>query len=331
MVSCGLGVRFCALWHITPGIKSFVRLRLPVLGNVSSPACQGALQEAWLAKSQYDDDFNYILKYRELYRHDAAALNEALAGLSQNEVQHLLAIEAIAKESGRNVTEVAAEYRAIMAAHGITSSLAGTHYGIKGNKVVNNKPVAEAGKGEIQQAEKVPEATTNKVTAGKGTTQLSNKVPNGYSEFDSSLSAASNNKGGLPEGFRRVINDTTGEIKILGSDGKIYNEIKLNNGLTSLQHLQYEPAPYHGTTNNPVKNKAPAYGQDALDMSIQIKDTSTRRIGIDYKTDEFVVFDNTIKNTYHGHVRTWNELTQEMKNTLIKNGVTDKKGKVIKR
>ncbi|WP_202976381.1 DUF6862 domain-containing protein, partial [Candidatus Schmidhempelia bombi] len=138
------------------------------LGNVASLACQGALQEAWITKSQYDDDFNYIIKYRELYRHDAAALNEALNGLSKEEVQHLLAIEAIAKESGRNVTEVATQYRAIMDAHGITSSLAGTHYGIKGNKIVKNKPVAGEAKGEIQQSGKASETTINKATAEKG-------------------------------------------------------------------------------------------------------------------------------------------------------------------
>jgi len=54
-----------------------------------------------------------------------------------------------------------------------------------------------------------------------------------------------------------------------------------------------------------VKNKAPTYGQDTLDLSLQIKETSTRRIGVDYETNEFVIFDNT----YHGHVRTRKELT----------------------
>ncbi|TEA26376.1 cytidine deaminase-like fold-containing protein [Candidatus Schmidhempelia bombi] len=55
-----------------------------------------------------------------------------------------------------------------MAAHGITSSLAGTHYGIKGNKIVKNKPVAGEAKGEIQQSGKAPETTINKATAEKG-------------------------------------------------------------------------------------------------------------------------------------------------------------------
>ncbi|RKM35960.1 adhesin, partial [Moraxella catarrhalis] len=31
---------------------------------------------------------------------------------------------------------------------------------------------------------------------------------------------------------------------------------------------------------------------------------------------------------YHGHVRTWDELTQEMKNVLINNGLSNKKGKI---
>ncbi|WP_241604081.1 hypothetical protein, partial [Rosenbergiella nectarea] len=166
-------------------------------------------------------------------------------------------------------------------------------------------------------------------SAGKGT--RGDKLANGYSEFESSLSAASNNKGGLPDGFRRVINNTTGETKILGSGGRIYNEVRGAKGTNSLQHLSYESAPYHGTTNNTVKNKAPTYGQDALDMSIQIKDTSTRRIGVDFKKNEIVVFDNTINDTYHGHVRSWQELTHEMKNILIKNGIADNKERVIKR
>lgn len=178
---------------------------------------------------------------------------------------------------------------------------------------------------EIEQITK----NVDKLNAGKGA--IENKLPNGYSEFESSLSAASNNKGGLPDGYRRVINNTTGETKILGPDGKIYNEVRGANGSNSLQHLSYESASYHGTTNNAVKNKAPINGQDALDMFFQIKDTSTRRIGVDYKTNEIVIFDNTINNTYHGHVRSWQELTQEMKNTLIKNGVTDNKGKIITR
>jgi RHS repeat-associated protein len=100
-------------------------------------------------------------------------------------------------------------------------------------------------------------------------------------------------------------------------------------GPGGMARLKYQKAPYHGTENGILKSKAPTDGQGALDVSLQIKETSPRRIGVDYSTNEFVVFDKTLDNTYHGHVRTWNQLHQDMKNTLIKNGMADSKGKIL--
>lgn len=39
--------------------------------------------------------------------------------------------------------------------------------------------------------------------------------------------------------------------------------------------------------------------------SISIRNNSSRRIGIDDEKNEFVVFDKTINNKYHGQVRTF--------------------------
>lgn len=92
----------------------------------------------------------------------------------------------------------------------------------------------------------------------------------------------------------------------------------------------YEAAPYHGTTSNSVKNKAPENGQEALDNSVPIKpDTTTRRVGIDEKTGEFVIFDEHSDGKYHGHVRSWDELSPGMRAALIKAGLVNKKGKII--
>ena len=92
--------------------------------------------------------------------------------------------------------------------------------------------------------------------------------------------------------------------------------------------LKYEPAPYHGKISNPVKSKAPTNPQQSLNNSLQIKNTSDRRIAVDKSVEEFIIFDKTIDNIYHGHVRTWAELTPEMQNILIKNNLVDKKGKI---
>ena len=93
--------------------------------------------------------------------------------------------------------------------------------------------------------------------------------------------------------------------------------------------LKYEAALYHGSVSNAIKPKAPSNPQKALNESIKIKDTSDRRIAVDKNTGEFVIFDKTIDNIYHSHVRTWNELTQEMKNLLINKGFVNRKGKIL--
>ncbi len=95
----------------------------------------------------------------------------------------------------------------------------------------------------------------------------------------------------------------------------------------------YEPNPKHGPTQKGNIGAEPQNGQDALDNSVQVKGTSTRRVGVDPMTGEIVVFDETHpdKGIFHGHVRTWDQLTQEMKDALIKAGLVDKKGRPIKK
>lgn len=76
----------------------------------------------------------------------------------------------------------------------------------------------------------------------------------------------------------------------------------------------------------------PTNGQSTLDNSIQIKDTSPGRIGVDREAGEIVVFrhDGNIPpgNVYHGYVSTWKNLHQDQKNALIKTGLVTKKGKI---
>ncbi|MGF6110468.1 S-type pyocin domain-containing protein [Pseudomonas frederiksbergensis] len=92
--------------------------------------------------------------------------------------------------------------------------------------------------------------------------------------------------------------------------------------------LEFDAASYHGKTDTPVKSKGPANGQEALDNSVQVKPTSPRRVGVDPETKEFVVFDRTGGDVYHGHVRPWDKLHQDMKNALIKAKQVDNKGNI---
>ena len=74
----------------------------------------------------------------------------------------------------------------------------------------------------------------------------------------------------------------------------------------------YEKAPYYGSLDNAIKNKAPENGQVALDNSVQVKETSPRRVGVDKVANELVVLDRTEVRAngdeiFHGHVRSWDE------------------------
>ncbi|MBI0060892.1 hypothetical protein H3T83_06785 [Gilliamella sp. M0320] len=100
------------------------------MGNISSSACKGLLQEAWEMQNEYEKEVARSLTNADLYREDSKNLNEALVGLDPNSIIHLISIEAIAKETGRDVKDVAQQYKYVMAAHGIVSSLAGLYGGV---------------------------------------------------------------------------------------------------------------------------------------------------------------------------------------------------------
>jgi hypothetical protein len=89
----------------------------------------------------------------------------------------------------------------------------------------------------------------------------------------------------------------------------------------------FENAPYHGKTSNSVKSKAPNDGQAALNNSVSIGSNTTRRVGV--SNGEIVVLDQTSPEVFHGHVRSWNELTPQMQSALRKAGLVNKKGKII--
>ncbi|WP_113672604.1 RHS repeat-associated core domain-containing protein [Vallitalea guaymasensis] len=88
----------------------------------------------------------------------------------------------------------------------------------------------------------------------------------------------------------------------------------------------YEDASYHGKVGNSVKSKAPTDGQDALNNSISIGPNTDRRIAV--SNGEFVVLDKTREGLYHGHVRGWDDLSQQMQSALRKENLVTKKGKI---
>jgi len=100
-----------------------------------------------------------------------------------------------------------------------------------------------------------------------------------------------------------------------------------------LKGQTYEGASYHGQTSQVgprgVKSAAPQDGMAALRNSYKVSENAPRRIAVDAANKQFVVLDRTSEGLWHGHVRTWDNLTQGMRNALIRNGVTTSRGKVI--
>ena len=76
------------------------------------------------------------------------------------------------------------------------------------------------------------------------------------------------------------------------------------------------------------KSPAPKNGQKALDCSVPIDCDSHQRISL--CDGEFVILFKTGNNCYHGHVRQWKDLTDQMKNILCENKWTRRNGKIIK-
>ena len=68
--------------------------------------------------------------------------------------------------------------------------------------------------------------------------------------------------------------------------------------------------------------------QSALEGSVKVKHASPRRIGINCDTDEFMVFDLTRENIYHGHVRSWEQLHSSMRYALEIAGMVDHRGNI---
>jgi len=91
----------------------------------------------------------------------------------------------------------------------------------------------------------------------------------------------------------------------------------------------FEGSPKHGESDRAQASRRPKDGQAALDRSVQVKPTSPRRVGVDPANGEIVVLDQTSPGTFHGHVRSWDQLTDAQRNALVKNKLTDKRGNII--
>lgn len=93
----------------------------------------------------------------------------------------------------------------------------------------------------------------------------------------------------------------------------------------------YEASPKHhaSTVQGGFVSPAPTNGQAVLEASVQVKSESPRRVGVDKGAQEYVVFDETVPGTFHGHTRTWDQLHPDMQRALVASGAATNNGRIL--
>lgn len=93
----------------------------------------------------------------------------------------------------------------------------------------------------------------------------------------------------------------------------------------------YEASPKHhaSTVQGGFVSPAPSDGQLTLEASVQVKPESPRRVGVDKVAQEYVVFDETVPGTFHGHTRTWDQLHPDMQRSLVASGAVTNNGRIL--
>jgi len=125
------------------------------------------------------------------------------------------------------------------------------------------------------------------------------------------------------------------------NQGKLKNPLTQAAPIYTYKNGRYAGVKYHhsqssglkgGHGGKGIKSAAPKDGQVALDNSVLVKDKGhfDRRVGI--SDGEIVVLDGNIRDGYHGHVRTWEEIcadqaSNDVKSALLQNKFVDHKGK----
>ncbi len=131
--------------------------------------------------------------------------------------------------------------------------------------------------------------------------------------------------------FGAIGSFTKADAQLLAIEAIVVAAVAGDSADDNTKKRKFEASPKHGPEQRGDAAPEPTHPQETLDESVRIKSTSTRRVGYDPETGEFDVFDETYNDSeiYHGHQRTWDELTQDMKNALIKAGKVNRRGKPI--
>ena len=71
-------------------------------------------------------------------------------------------------------------------------------------------------------------------------------------------------------------------------------------------------------------------GQAALDNSVRMSETSTRRIGVDRANEQIVMLMEHLPGVFHGFVVEWGDLESKVQRRLRNLGLVTSRGRMLK-
>ena len=143
--------------------------------------------------------------------------------------------------------------------------------------------------------------------------------------------------GGTPGGAGEVPEKGTFETasSIEDENARMEGELPDIGGPGAAEGLKYEPNPKHPPAGSVAAGERtvtpePMNPQESLDISVPFSSNSPSGVAVDPKSGEFIVFEPSAPGRYHGYAVTWDQLSQQQKNALIRTGQVNVKGKIVR-
>lgn len=96
-----------------------------------------------------------------------------------------------------------------------------------------------------------------------------------------------------------------------------------------MRRLTFEPNPKHRSRKRGRISAQPTSGQALLDHSVQIREESPRRIGVDPVNNEIVIFMQHLPGVFHGFVVEWENLAPGAQRVLQQFGLVNRRGRIL--
>lgn len=96
-----------------------------------------------------------------------------------------------------------------------------------------------------------------------------------------------------------------------------------------MRRLTFEPNPKHRSRKRGRISAQPTCGQEGLDNSVQIREESPRRLGVDAINEEIVIFMQHLPGVFHGFVVEWEMLPLPAQRILVELGLVNRRGRIL--